>query len=125
MRRIWRRDHTLQSFVGALPLHLELTAGQPGPVPAMSDAPYIPRISSIYIYIVYGPGSGHPMLLSKVRSESPQRLHYYSPLISPRQLGYACLPTRRGLLVDHGALPYRAAHKAVNPSRADPMLILI
>lgn len=26
---------------------------------------------------------------------------------------------------DHGALPYRAAHKAVNPSRAGPMLILI
>lgn len=122
MRRIWRRDHTLQSFVGALPSHLELTAGQPGPVPAMSDAPYIPRISSIYILcmilVVVIP-------CSQVKSEVSHPRGCTIIHLSSAHVSLGCLPTRRGLIVDHGALPYRAAHKAVNPSRADPMLILI
>lgn len=46
-------------------------------------------------------------------------------LISPRQLGLrlpACLQVGgpSTSTTDHGALPYRAAHKAVNPSRAGP-----
>lgn len=65
------------------------------------------------------------MLTSKSSSESLRNwttIHTSSAHVS---LGYACLPPCRGLVIDHGALPYRAAHKAVNPRQAGPMLILI
>lgn len=65
------------------------------------------------------------MLTSKFSSESPRdrpTIHTSSAHVS---WGYTCPPACRGLVVDHGALPYRAAHKAVNPGQAGPMLILI
>lgn len=65
------------------------------------------------------------MLTSISSSESPRNwttIHTSSAHVS---LGYACLPPCRGLVIDHGALPYRAARKAVNPRQAGPMLILI
>lgn len=65
------------------------------------------------------------MLTSKSRSESLRdgtTIHTSSAHVS---WGFACLPACRRLIIDHGALPTRAAHKAVNPRQAGPMLILI